>query len=98
MDITTMKKVFGPSPIELLPAAQLLVQRENRKKMLLAGAVVLVVATAFLTYWAIKKINENGEFNGSITSLNSHSLKYKILPGKSLKKDDDIQDVPFEEE
>ncbi len=58
MDISTLKSVFGPSPIEFLPAAQTAAEIAARNKMLVVGVVVIVAVTVVVTVAVHKKFLE----------------------------------------
>ena len=58
MDPVILKQLFGPMPIEFLPAAQQALQASSRNKIMIVGAVIIVVATVVVTVMVMKKIQD----------------------------------------
>lgn len=61
MDVSTLKSIFGPSPMEFLPAAQTAADIAARNQMLVVGAVVLVTVTVIITVMICHKIAEQNQ-------------------------------------
>lgn len=58
MDVNTLRKIFGPGPIEFLPGAKLL---EKQRNALIFGGAMLIIGGCIGAYLYYKSQEHNNE-------------------------------------